>query len=378
MAAWQRLSLCAVCCCTSSQAAASQQLPASAAGWGHGSSSGSRPAGLEHLSITNSAKVAGCHLQLSGIKLRKLQQLTYLHLQQRTELQRQGPDSDRIKLHHLSALTRLSDLRLSLSRGYSISASMLSASQHLTHLQLEMNAVRLKQSALAGRTQLQHMDLQGQRVSGDAAGAAQWLSELQPLQQLTCLEFSMCSTAFPPAAADSALTASTKLQHMKLGCCLPAGMWQHMFPAGRQLPHLHVLSIEGTRRSQAGFAAAPTGTQLVGCCPGLQALTMWGLPCSTELMGALRGLSSLTSLSLSPPWRPAILSEALPMLQQLTRLRRLRMALNNTAEELLLQLPQLRQLTHFFCLGCMEGHLGFFSHVGDYDPQCQVWGIVDC
>lgn len=133
--------------------------------------------GLEHLSMTNSAKVAGCHLQLSGIKLRKLQQLTYLHLQQRTELQRQGPDSDPIKLHHLAALTRLSDLRLSLSRGYNISASMLSASQHLTHLQLEMNAVRFKQSALAGRTQLQHMDLQGQRVSGDAAGAAQWLSE---------------------------------------------------------------------------------------------------------------------------------------------------------------------------------------------------------
>jgi hypothetical protein len=42
--------------------------------------------GLEHLSISNSAKVAGCHLQLSGIKLRKLQQLTYLHLQQRTGL----------------------------------------------------------------------------------------------------------------------------------------------------------------------------------------------------------------------------------------------------------------------------------------------------
>ena len=51
------------------------------------------------------------------------------------------------------------------------------------------------------------------------------------------------------SAADfSALTASSKLQHLSLSrCWLPAGVWQHMFPAGRQLPQLRSLKITYVR-----------------------------------------------------------------------------------------------------------------------------------
>lgn len=45
----------------------------------------------------------------------------------------------------------------------------------------------LEPGALAGKTQLQHLSLRGVKMAGAAAGKAQLLLHLQPLQQLTQL-----------------------------------------------------------------------------------------------------------------------------------------------------------------------------------------------
>ena len=47
-----------------------------------------------------------------------------------------------------------------------------------------------------------------------------------------------------PAAAFSALTASSKLQHLAVNWwTLPAGVGQHVFPSGRQLLNLRSLDL---------------------------------------------------------------------------------------------------------------------------------------
>ena len=49
--------------------------------------------------------------------------------------------------------------------------------------------------------------------------------------------------AWPPAsAAYAGLTASSQLQELSLANCqLPPGIWQHVFPVGRQLTQLQSL-----------------------------------------------------------------------------------------------------------------------------------------
>jgi hypothetical protein len=72
------------------------------------------------------------------------------------------------------------------------------------------------------------------------------------MQQLTHLDLKTClravsapyraETGRPPVAAYAALTASSKLQYLDIsGACLPPGVWQHLFPADRQLPSLQFL-----------------------------------------------------------------------------------------------------------------------------------------
>ena len=81
-----------------------------------------------------------------------------------------------------------------------------------------------------------------------------------------------------PAAAYSALTASSKLQHLSLSSCtLPAGVWQHVFAAGRQLPHLTYLGTFGVTQPDGDNVrgrplAGPEGSLLASCCPKLQSV----------------------------------------------------------------------------------------------------------
>jgi hypothetical protein len=183
--------------------------------------------------------------------LQQLQQLTYLEL---ADMRLLGPDQEQPALQPLQVLTRLVDLRLTSVGAYGsvqepgsrITASMLASMHNLTCLHMS-SGVEVEPGAVAGKTKLQHLELCGCKVPGGAAGVSDFLSHLQQLQQLTHLTVSQTfksREAVPPAAAYSALTASSKLQPLNINhMAMPAVAWQHMFPAGRQLLHLQYLDI---------------------------------------------------------------------------------------------------------------------------------------
>ena len=209
------------------------------------------PAGLEHLSINGevvNVTYDPSPLQLPTGFLQRLQQLTYLEL---VYVELQGPvDDASTALQPLQALTRLVDLRVNpFDQLESITCEMLSGTYHLTHL--ELMACKLEPCVLAGKSKLQHLHLPDCRPVGAsaAAGVADLLSHLQPLQ-LTHL--GLMATLWGveegsiPAAAYSVLTASSKLQHFDISnSCLPPGvlLWPQVFPTCRQLPHLRELNL---------------------------------------------------------------------------------------------------------------------------------------
>jgi hypothetical protein len=125
------------------------------------------------------------------------------------------------------------------------------------------------------------------------------------MQQLTLLHLKgiVCEDGSASAAALSVLTASSKLQDLGvIECWLPEGVWQHVFPAGRQLPHLQKLEIYHVSEYSGTVVTAegPEGTRLFTCCPGLQHLSMHvqDQQYSAELLAALQGLSALRTLLL--------------------------------------------------------------------------------
>jgi hypothetical protein len=255
------------------------------------------------------------------------------------------------EMQHLSALTRLVDLRLlGLECSFTLTASMLSAAHGLTCLQLKTedwyHDVRFQPSALTGKTLLQHLELRESSMD-----VAPLLHELHLLQQLTCLRLGYISVRWtdpqepPPAAAYSALTASSKLQHLDIEeFRVPVGVWEHMFPTSRQLPQLQVLGIASVEHAELVSAIAPEGTRLVSCCPGLQSLNLIGLHYGRGLLAALQGLSSLTKLYVHAYDSSAELHHVC----QLTGLQWLQLHEEEHYEGhgMLLQLTQLRQLTY--------------------------------
>jgi hypothetical protein len=151
----------------------------------------------------------------------------------------------------------------------------------------------------------------------------------------------------PPAAAYAALTASSKLQHLDISyCALPAGMWQHMFPTGRQLSDLHSVVVGGVGGGglPSTVSPAPEGSRLVSGCPGLQSLQMGVLQGSVELLAPLTGLSGLHTLRCN--WGDAT-TEVVQAVCQLTGLREVDVEECERIREegLLVQLTQLNQLT---------------------------------
>jgi hypothetical protein len=205
----------------------------------------------------------------------------------------------------------------------------------------------------------------------------QLLSIMPQQQQLTYLALGGSlkgEETNPPAAAYAALTASSKLQHLDIShCCLPADVWQHIFPVGRQLPLLRVLNLECVKHPVATPAAAPTATSvlsgllqsllqataaavgpwLVSCCPSLQCLDIQGLQFSRGVLASLQVLSSLRSLRLEASHGSP---EGVADVCKLTKLQKLvvRQPIDG-AESLLPQLVQLRQLTSLRCIGTREG-----------------------
>jgi hypothetical protein len=243
-------------------------------------------------------------------------------------------------------LTQLVDLRLENVEDGNITASMLSGMLLLTRLDLSCG-VTLEPYALAGKTRLQHLysDLDCQ----DAEDLEQLLSHLQHMQQLTHLYLDnmwVVTDDIPPAEAYSALTASSKLRYLDISAFgLPAGAWQHVFPAGRWLPHLRSLSI-----GVVHFAEDPPrnldGACLVSCCPGLQSLCLGNVQPVHKglLLGPLKELSWLQRLQLDDS---ECTKKCLEALSQLRGLQSLIAIIPSTLEKegLMLQMTKLKQLT---------------------------------
>jgi hypothetical protein len=308
---------------------------------------------LQHLSITHTPALifTGHPCSFPTAVLNGLQQLTYLELLVCLE----GPDQQPV-MQPLQALTRLAHLRVaplySSGRLTIIDNSILTGMRHLTRLEVS-KGVEFEPDALAGKTRLQHLVLD-RCIAGAAAGASQVLVQLPQLQQLTHLELAGCFKAEhegnPPAAAFSALTAGSKLQHLDIsGCTLPAAAWQHVFPVARQLPHLRSLHIRCVRPTDGSFSGAPDSSRLVSCCPGLQSLDMHFIQRSAEPLSPLQGLGALRTLRVSATQG----YEELLAVGQLTRLREVDLTAfaPGSAEVLLPQLAQLKELTALSFLG---------------------------
>lgn len=136
-----------------------------------------------------------------------------------------------LALEALQGLSRLADLRLGWAEDPHdvVSAEMLASAHHLTRLQMARHY--LDAAALADKPQLQHLDLWG-AITPDAHWASRLLAQLQDVQRLTHLGVRDCFHSFAddlgtptPAAAFSALTASSQLQHLDISDnVLPAGV----------------------------------------------------------------------------------------------------------------------------------------------------------
>jgi hypothetical protein len=329
--------------------------------------------GLEHLSIETDCDMA-CNKEAGAFPpsvlsaVEQLQQLTYLKLDCCVE----GASSQEgSTLQPLGSLTRLLQLHLAVrvtedspTLAY-VDDSVLSSLQHLTCLELQGN-IAMSSNSLARMSQLQHLDLSGY-VRGAEAGFAELLSGLQHLTQLTALALCSCDmdteVPYPMSAAFSALTASSTLRNLDVSeCLLPEGVWEHVFPTGRKLPHLTSMDIshpkdlhedaenasedspEDSEDPYDDPVEAPDAERLVSCCPGLLSLNMLGLKCSTESLTPLQGLSALQQLYLHiETWR------RVEELSGLINLRHLEIFVDEDQwieKGLPLQLTELQQLTY--------------------------------
>ena len=239
------------------------------------------PTGLGRLCIASEDDC--CYTTLSISALQHLQQLTSLKLANFNfvDNHKVGPT--------LQAMTRLVDLRLHYAyaadddHSPALTAGVLSGMSHLTRLEL---FGQVEPGVLASQTQLHHLEMQDclwcWRQSGAyyAPGHSNPILELQRLQQLTHLSVSCASNSWIdfPAATVSALTVSSKLQHLGISGALPVGTWQVLFPVGRQLPNLRALDISGAyekSRSEAVPTSRLDCSRIISCCPGL--LSVGGL-----------------------------------------------------------------------------------------------------
>lgn len=167
---------------------------------------------------------------------------------------------------------------------------------------LKLKTCRLAAGALSSLTQLQHLEMVRCHLlpvapasrfvytpTPDAVTAfLQSLASLRRLQhlQLECLQLHPALLWRP---AVTALTASSHLTALIVKeentSPLPCGVTRRMFPAGKQLPHLHTLvfgvssTTHSTHRMRVSFINAHELSSLVGCCPNIHQLDIYGPVC---------------------------------------------------------------------------------------------------
>jgi len=332
---------------------------------------------LQHLDLSIEVQPSAGGLAFPGELLLHLVQLTYLQLSA-SQLKSSGA------LQHLSALSALQHLSMDLSyvldpgdvsglQGlqqltalrlqcvwyWPISSEILPALTQLTALRL-LHLQRIQSvdpAVLAEYSQLQELELHfSNGVTWTAEQTAALLAAVGQQHELTKLQIK-CYRPWhtPSAAAYSALTASSRLQHLELANCnLPAAAWQQMFPSTRRLPELQYISLN---KGSVSLSVGPKEflqlcrsdmQAMVSCCPGLVSLALCrGLGASSVAL--LRQLTGLKQLTLCTAGRVHFQDTALN-LAQLTGLQDLRLFLQNSEEpgrvtpSALLQLTGLQQL----------------------------------
>ena len=229
-----------------------------------------------------------------------------------------------------------------------LTASMLAGAVRLTNLTLvgadhdqddggddndddpDCAHVCVEADILARRTVLQRLHLGFCRIVGGAAGVAQLLSHVKPLNQLTYLSFRGSLPEFHmdiSPSAYSSITACSKLKILDLSVnTMPKGVWQHMLPAGRLVSNLVSLIIFNVYEPSGDYLPPPEGSRLVSCCPSLQELSVSGLYnvglYNPEVLAALPKLTGLTRLSVEIE-DDATTFEFVEAVCQFTRLREL-------------------------------------------------------
>jgi hypothetical protein len=224
---------------------------------------------------------------------------------------------------------------------------MLSVTNSLTRMDKIGN--EFDPDGLAGKSRLRHLCLREQ-VWAKAEYMQRLLPRLEDPQQLTHLDLGRTEARDLRGEINSvaygALTASSSLQHLNIeAMVLPAGVWQHVFPAGRQLPQVQSLVFAGVQQLFHGQRFSLDAARLVSCCSELQILDM--SECSAELLVALPGLCWLHTLHFNYPTLHAFTAaEVVGVFSQLPGLRELLVTcLYDRQEDLLLPLTQLTQLT---------------------------------
>jgi len=298
----------------------------------------------------------GPSLVISDAALQDLNAVTAL---QHLDLDLQGLEqrptpAGLIGLQHLKHLTAL---RLSCVP-WTIDLLSLPALTVLTALRVLRlrDITSVDPAVLAWCSQLQDVDLQC-REAWHAEDSAALLAVIGQQPQLIRLELCPCSSWYPPpAAAFSALTASSCLQHLELtNCQLPPCAWQQLFPPRRRLPELCYLGICFVISEEPAQQLSPADVQvMVSCCPALAHLYLGSrLPVSTA--APLQQLTGLTTLSIY-----ASFQDNAPSVARLTGLQELipdaRLAGDRVTVSGLLQLTVLQQLSYMTVRGASCDH----------------------
>jgi hypothetical protein len=162
---------------------------------------------------------------------------------------------------------------------------------------------------------------------GSKLGSAQLLQLLARLPALRELSLRSVQAEWPQQlSAYSALTASSNLQSLVLhNCEMQTAAWPHVFPAWRELPHLHTFEARsgGAGNSARAEATGPapfdsTGiAHLVSCCPALASLRT--ILSADASLAPLHSLAALTRLDVWPV-TPVTVSSDLAALSQLRQL----------------------------------------------------------
>lgn len=158
----------------------------------------------------------------------------------------------------LQALLQLKQLRRLSLGATSFTASVDTTPQlgqltNLDHLSLIVRS--LQPQLLAGLTQLVDLRLTGRLDNGDASDNTALFEVLSGMSHLTSLHLEVdggskdeeSATQVRAAQSDwySAVTSSSKLQHLHLDMPLPQSAWKEMFHADLQLPEQKILYVNG-------------------------------------------------------------------------------------------------------------------------------------